>query len=742
MTELQGKLIEIIYYNEANGYTVAFLSCEEEDATIVGILPTIKEGEEVCVKGKWIMHPSYGRQFELKEYRSIQPTSIDGIISYLSSGIIKGIGEKMANRIVEKFGEETLEIMEQTPHRLIEISGIGEAKAESIANAFQEQRELKEIVFLLSQYGVTPVYAVKIYKKYGQLSVGLIQENPYRLADDINGIGFKMADQIAKSMGVPTDSMYRIQAATKYVLNSFNGEGHTYAPMDMLINRTKELINVTEEQVNDAITNLALEQKIHLERVNTENVIAYSMPYYYAETNTCKRLVELSQVTLEGNNISLEEMLNDITQKDGIELADKQKEAICQAVENGIMVITGGPGTGKTTTINTIIKVFEKLEKKIMLAAPTGRASKRVSEATGREAKTIHRLLEMGFSDESQEMSFIRNEEHPLEADVVIIDEASMIDILLMNSLLKAIVLGTRVILVGDVDQLPSVGAGNVLKDIIDSNIVKVVRLNEIFRQAQESMIIVNAHRINGGILPISNEKDKDFFFIRNKKEDMVNTLISLVKDRLPKHYNLDSLKDIQMLTPMKKGETGTINLNKALQANLNPPGKWKAEKEYRDKCFRVGDKVMQIKNNYTLKWTNIKPESDEEKGEGVFNGDIGYIHSINVEDQEMTVIFDDNRLVIYDFSQLDELELAYCVTVHKSQGSEFSVVVMPITWGPPMLLTRNLLYTAVTRARNLVVLVGNEGYLQEMVQNNRIIERYSGLSFRLKRFFDLHRLQ
>ncbi|KAB3539681.1 ATP-dependent RecD-like DNA helicase [Alkaliphilus pronyensis] len=741
MTELKGKLAEIVYCNEANGYTVAFLSCQEEDVTIVGILPTVKEGEEVHVKGKWTVHSSYGRQFEVKEYQSIQPTTIEGIISYLSSGIVKGIGEKMAKRIVEKFGESTLEIMQQSPQRLKEVSGIGKAKAETIANAFLEQRELKEVVFLLSKYGVTPVYAVKIYKKYGEMSLTLIQENPYRLADDIKGIGFKMADQIAKAMGIPPHSMYRIKAAIKYILNKYNGEGHTYTPFKLLIDGVKDLINVSSEEANDAISNLALDQKIHLERLNNDEIIVYSMPYYYAETNTCKRLIELSQVDYKDKNTNIEELLNSITNDDFV-LAKNQKEAIVQAVENGIMVITGGPGTGKTTTINTLIKVFERLDKKIMLAAPTGRASKRMSEATGREAKTIHRLLEMGFSDESDEMTFLKNEDQPLDADVIIIDEASMVDILLMNNLLKAIVLGTRLFLVGDVDQLPSVGAGNVLKDIIDSNIVKVVRLNEIFRQAQESMIIVNAHKINGGALPLLNEKDKDFYFItKNKKIDTVDTLIALVKERLPKHYKLDSLKDIQVLTPMKKGETGTLNLNKRLQDSLNPPGKYKAEKEYRDKILRVGDKVMQIRNNYTLKWTNISTDSQEEKGEGVFNGDIGYVHSIDLEDQELTVIFDEHRLVVYDFSQLDELELAYCVTVHKSQGSEFSVVVMPITWGPPMLLTRNLLYTAITRAKKLVVLVGVEKYLHEMVRNNRIVERYSGLSFRLKKIFDISRL-
>ncbi|ABW20057.1 helicase, RecD/TraA family [Alkaliphilus oremlandii OhILAs] len=737
VVEIEGRLVEIIFQNEGNGYLVGILDCEEEEVTIVGCLPALKEGEVIAAKGNWIVHPVYGRQLDVKEYRHVQPSTREGILNYLSSGVIKGIGKKMAERIIDHFGTDALEIIQYAPQRLTEVSGIGESKAETIAEAFEEQRELREIILFFSQYGITPSYAVRIYKKYKEMTIAYIQENPYRLADEISGIGFKKADQIARAMGISLNSKYRIHSGIKYMLGTFHGEGHTYAPGDILIDRTRELLSVEESEVVEGIQELALKQKIQLERQD-EEIIVYSMPYFYAETNTCNKLIELSQVELEPLEIDVDYEIESIEKEDGIALATNQKEAIRQSIENGIIVITGGPGTGKTTIINTLIKVFGKLKKKILLAAPTGRASKRMTEATGKEAKTIHRLLEMGYSDDDDGMLFQRNEENPLPADIIIIDEVSMVDIMLMNSLLKAISVGTRLIFVGDVDQLPSVGAGNVLRDIIDSKIIKVVRLNEIFRQAEESMIVVNAHKINKGEYPILNHKDKDFYFMsRSRSEDILNTIIGLVKERLPKHYKFDPIKDIQVLTPMKKGEVGSINLNKELQNYLNPPDKYKREKELREKVFRVGDKVMQIKNNYTLKWASLDPDTEERQGEGVFNGDMGYIQHINPEAQELTVFFDDNRSVVYTYTQLDELELAYAITIHKSQGSEFPVVVMPVTWGPPMLLTRNLLYTAITRARSLVVLVGTENYLNLMVSNNKIVERYSGLGIRLKKFYN-----
>ena len=737
--ELEGKLTEIIFQNESNGYTVAIMESEDEQVTLVGYMPTLKEGEHLLVKGDWIIHPVYGEQLEVKEYRPILPSTKEGTISYLSSGIIPGIGKKMAKRLVEHFGEEVMDIIELHPHRLTEVSGIGTKKAESIKEAFQDQREIREIILFLSQYGISSNYAMRIYKNYGEDTIKTIQENPYQLADDIVGIGFTTADKIAKTMGIASNSRYRIYAGTRFALNSFHIEGHTYAPKELLIKRTVELLNVEKEAVEEAIQNLALNQQIQLER-REEDIIIYNMPYYYAETSVCNRLIELSRVKLEEIDIDIEKELEDIQAMENIQLAENQKYAIKAAMKNGVMVITGGPGTGKTTTINTLIKVFEKLDMDITLAAPTGRAAKRMTEATGKEAKTVHRLLELGFSEEQESMFFQRDEDNPLTADVIIIDEMSMVDILLMHSLLKAIPPGARLILVGDVDQLPSVGAGNVLRDIIDSKIVKVVRLNEIFRQAEESMIIVNAHKINQGIYPILNAKDKDFYFLReSQKEGILKTIIELVKTRLPNHYKYDPIRDIQVLTPMKKGEVGTINLNKELQEALNPKAPWKQERKMRDKIFRVGDKVMQIKNNYNLKWESQDPNSIEQTGEGVFNGDMGYIQDINKSDQELAVLFDDDRLVVYNFSQLEELELAYCITIHKSQGSEFPVVVMPMTWGPPMLLTRNLLYTSITRAKELVVLVGTQNYLKQMVDNDEIVQRYSGLGYRLGKFYDFH---
>lgn len=805
MVELEGRLVEIIFQNESNGYLIGTLDCQEEEVTVVGYLPALKEGEVIAVKGKWVEHPIYGPQLDVQEYRHIQPSTKEGILKYLSSGVIKGIGKKMAQRIIDHFGTDALEIMQYAPQRLTEVSGIGEKKAQAIREAFAEQRELREIILFLSQYGISPNYAVRIYKKYEEMTIPYIQENPYRLADEITGIGFKRADLIARAMGISPNSKYRIHSGIRYTINTFHNEGHTYVPSDILIDRARDLLGVGEAEVIDGVQEMALSQKIQLERhnpgvnpaspqdhlqqleisgdnspypvaphegehrrdtssclvssqqrkgavplgsmeketegaqnIDNQEIVVYSMPYFYAETGTCNKLIELAQGQLDDLEIDLEKEIESIEKEDEICLANKQKQAIKEAVNNGVLVITGGPGTGKTTIINTLIKVFEKLDKKILLAAPTGRASKRMTEATGKESKTIHRLLELGYSDDDEIMVFQRNEDNPLNADVIIIDEVSMVDIILMNNLLKAVPKGARLIFVGDVDQLPSVGAGNVLKDIIDSQVVKVVRLNEIFRQAEESMIVVNAHKINQGSYPILNKKEKDFYFIsRSRNEDILHTIVGLVKERLPKYYNFDPIKDIQVLTPMKKSHIGTLNLNRELQKYLNPPDKFKTEKELREKLFRVGDKVMQIRNNYTLKWASLDTDAEEQEGEGVFNGDMGYVAHINTKDEELTVFFDDNRSVVYGFTQLDQLELAYCVTIHKSQGSEFPVIVMPVTWAPPMLLTRNILYTAITRAKSLVVLVGTENYLKQMIDNNKIVERYSGLGARLRRFYD-----
>ncbi|WP_069650374.1 ATP-dependent RecD-like DNA helicase [Caloranaerobacter ferrireducens] len=737
MITLQGTIEEIIYRNESNGYTVAILETEDDVVTIVGYIPIINLGETLKVQGNWMYHSNYGQQFKVDTYQAVVPASLNGIEKYLSSGLIPGIGPKTAKKIVEKFGLNSIDILQYNPDRLIEVEGIGKKKAEKIAEAFAEQRELRDVMIFLQEYGISPTYGVRIYKKYGNETISKIKENPYRLSEDIFGIGFKMADKIARSMGVDLRSNYRVFAGIKFTLMEFSSEGHTYVPKEELVDKTQSLLEVERELVEDGITALALKQEIQLENVDNE-IRVYYMPFYYAEANVSKKIIELALTELKELNIDVEEEINKLEQESSIKFAQNQKEAIRQAIFNGVLVITGGPGTGKTTTINSIIKLFENQGLSVVLAAPTGRAAKRMSEATGREAKTIHRLLEYSFVDDEIGMAFARDEGTPIDSDVVIIDEVSMVDILLMNNLLKAIMPGTRLILVGDVDQLPSVGPGNVLRDIIDSKVVKVVKLNEIFRQAQESMIIVNAHRINKGSLPFLNVKGKDFFFInKDSSEEVVDTIIELCKERLPKFYGYDPVKDIQVLTPMKKGDTGVNALNERLQEVLNPKHKLKNEKKVGESIFRVGDKVMQIKNNYRMKWEIIKDDGINEEGEGVFNGDFGYVYDIDEEESEMTVLFDDNKKAIYSFSQLDELKLAYATTIHKSQGSEFPVVVMPICWGPPMLLTRNLLYTAITRAKELVVLVGNKKFLYMMINNNRITKRYSGLNKRLHRVLE-----
>ncbi|TCO76476.1 SF1B family DNA helicase RecD2 [Marinisporobacter balticus] len=729
--EIQGILSEIIFKNESNGYTVAIVETEEAQATIVGYMPMINTGETFNFCGKWIVHPTYGEQLEIVSYKRIMPNTIEGIEKYLASGIIKGIGPKTAKRIVDQFGKETLDMMQYTPHLLTKVSGIGDAKAKKIAEAFREQREVSEVILFLQEYGVTPKYAIKIYKQYKENTIAYIQENPYRLADDIFGIGFKIADAIAKRMGLNPTSPYRIMCGVKFILAQYNLEGNTFTPREELMEDTAKTLEVKKELVEDAIMQLAIAHEIHLENLEGK-IVVFAMPLFYAETYVCKKLIEMAQVDLKSLSEDLDEEIAEIEKNEDIVLANNQRNAIKEATKNGVLVVTGGPGTGKTTTINSIIKMFENHNLTMALAAPTGRAAKRMSEATGREAKTIHRLLEYAYMDEGGGMSFGKNEEEPLASDVVIIDEMSMVDIRLMHALLKALLPETRLILVGDVDQLPSVGPGNVLRDIIDSSVIKVVKLDEIFRQARESMIIVNAHKINKGEYPYINKKEKDFYFIKKRsQEHVVQTIKELCKERLPKFNHCDPVKNIQVLTPMKKGQVGMFQLNNALQEILNPKSPLKEEKKMKDKIFRVGDKVMQMKNNYNLKWKTEKGTS----GEGVFNGDFGYIQSIDVEEKEMSILFDEEKWVNYDFSQLDELELAYCITIHKSQGSEFPIVIMPTFWGPPMLLTRNLLYTAVTRAKQLVVMVGIEASLKNMVDNHRIIQRNSGLGIRLKRF-------
>lgn len=738
MITIQGTVEEIIFQNESNGYTVAMVETEDDVVTIVGDIPLINIGETLSLQGKWDYHPNYGQQLKVETYSTVVPDTLNGIEKYLSSGLVPGIGPKTAKKIVEAFGADSIDILQYNPEKLKLVEGIGEKKAEKIAEAFVEQRELRDVMIFLQGYGISVNYGIKIYKKYGNETLAKVKENPYRLSEDILGIGFKMADKIAQSMGVDVRSKYRIHAGIKFVLMESSGRGHTYMPKNELTTEASKILNVETELIQDGITELALNQEIQLENFDGE-ICVYYMPYFYAETNVCKKLIEISQGEINKLHLEIDGEIKKIEDENAIKFADRQKEALKESIENGMVVITGGPGTGKTTTINSIIKLFESQNQSISLAAPTGRAAKRMSEATGREAKTIHRLLEYNYVDEEVGMAFSRDDGTPLESDVVIIDEVSMVDILLMNTLLKAILPGTRLILVGDVDQLPSVGPGNVLRDIIESKIIKVVKLDEIFRQAQESMIVVNAHRINKGEKPYLNVKEKDFFFMtRNSGENIADTIIDLCKERLPKFNGYDSLKDIQVLSPMKKGDVGVNKLNEKMQEALNPQHLNKKEKKSGDIVFRVGDKVMQIKNNYRMKWRLMDDGLVVEEGEGVFNGDYGFITRIDNEEGQITVFFDDNREAMYQSGQLDELRLAYATTIHKSQGSEFPVVIIPSCWGPPMLLTRNLLYTAITRAKELVVLVGMEKYLNMMISNNRIVTRYSGLNRRLVKVFDM----
>jgi exodeoxyribonuclease V alpha subunit len=737
MLTLEGVIEDVRFRNETNGYTVASLNTSDGIITIVGNVPFLNSEETIKVEGEMIYHPNYGEQFAFTSMEIVVPSTVKGIEKYLSSGLIPHIGPKTAKRIVDKFGLDSLEIIQYNPERLKEIPGIGDKKLETIVEAYSEQRELRDIMVFLQQFGISVNYGIKIYKKYGTDTINVIRENPYKLSEDVFGIGFKTADKIAQNIGISENSPYRVEAGIRYIIMESAGNGHCYVPKTELIPRVQQLLNAELELIEDGIRNLSLKGTINLVN-DIEETLVYYTPFHIAENNVSKKLTELSLVELEDLDVDIEKEIKKIEDEEGIEFANKQILAIRESLDNGLVVITGGPGTGKTTTINAIIKIAEDLDLSVLLTAPTGRAAKRMTETTGREAKTIHRLLEYSFMEE-ESMAFGKDEESPIESDIIIIDEASMIDILLMNSLVKALSPGTRVILVGDIDQLPSVGAGNVLKDIIASGVVKVVTLDEIFRQSEESMIIVNAHKINKGEEPHLNKKDKDFFFLtRPKSSQIVDTILELCKERLPSFYGVDPLRDIQVLTPMKKGDVGINALNKELQRTLNPKEKSKAEKQMGEELFRVGDKVMQIKNNYTTEWKLIRNGKEIDSGEGVFNGDLGFITDIDEDYRTLTVIFDEEKQVEYEFNQLDELKLAYATTVHKSQGSEFPVVIMPINWGPPMLLTRNLLYTAITRAKQLVVLVGEERYLGMMIENNRITTRYSALDKKIRNYMSV----
>ncbi len=731
MEKLAGYVEHIIYRNTENGYTVLNLVSKEEEITCVGIFSAIAEGENIEAVGDYTDHPTYGTQFKVTSFEEKAPEDEEAIERYLGSGAIKGIGLAMAARIVRRFKEDTFRIIEEEPERLAEVKGISERKAMEIANQVNEKRDLRQAMIFLQQYGITMNLAVKIYNKYGQGVYGILKENPYQLADDIEGVGFKTADDIAARAGIRMDSDFRVRSGILYTLLQASGEGHTYLPKEELTDKTAELLGVDPQIIEKNYMDLTIDRKI-IQKQSGEQIHIYASAFYYMEANTAAMLHGLN-IAYDVADAEIEQRIHKIEKQTGMQLDEHQVQAVKEAVRNGLLVITGGPGTGKTTTINTIIRYFEMEGLDIFLAAPTGRAAKRMSETTGFEARTIHRMLELNGGMEGS-AGFERNETNPLETDVVIIDEMSMVDISLMNSLLKAVAPGTRLILVGDINQLPSVGPGCVLRDIIQSETCNVVMLTKIFRQASTSDIIVNAHKINRGEQVSLDNKSMDFFFLKRYDADVIiNVVLQLVKQKLPKFVDATPY-DIQVLTPMRKGLLGVERLNGILQRYLNPPEPSKREKEHGDMIFREGDKVMQTKNNYQLEWEiTTKFGLTVDKGMGIFNGDMGIITEINDFAETMTVEFDEGRKVEYSFKLLDELELAYAITIHKSQGSEYPAVVIPLLNGPAMLMNRNLLYTAVTRARKCVTLVGNEGTFTQMIQNTSQQKRYSGLCDRLK---------
>lgn len=739
MEQIEGYVEHILYRKPETGYTVFRIESSEIEGTVVGIFSTIEEGEYVVVIGDYEEHPVYELQFRAKSYEIKEPTDTEGIIRYLSSGAIKGVGVALAKRIVAKFGEETITIMETQPERLAEIKGISERKACEIGMQAEAKKEVRGILMFLQQYGISNKLANKIYDTFGVGIYKIMQENPYRIAEEIEGVGFKTADEIARKAGISVDSDYRIRSGILYVLSAAMAEGHTYLPKSQLEYKTLQLLELTEAMlgtVSVQIQNLTMDKKVYVQRVeDSEEFAVFGASAYQCEVGCTRRLKGLKEQKLaSANKEKIQSEIDKIEDTEGVVLDDLQRQAVVESMLCGVTILTGGPGTGKTTTINTMIRLFDAFGMNILLAAPTGRAAKRMTEATGYEAKTIHRLLEVNGAGEDAHF-FERNENNPLEADVVIIDEMSMVDIFLFYNLLKAIPEGTRLVLVGDKDQLPSVGPGNVLNDLIESDCFSIIRLGKIFRQAKESDIVQNAHRILESSSIVLDNKSKDFFFVeREDARNIYQNIVQLCQTRIPKHLNI-SPYEIQILTPTRKGMLGVEVLNEVLQEHLNPKDQNKREYKTDTMIFREGDKVMQIRNNYKLEWEIVsKYNIPIDKGCGVFNGDIGIVKQINTYAETVTVEFDEHRLVTYQASDLDELELAYAITVHKSQGSEYPAVVMPILGVPRMLKYRNLFYTAVTRAKDMVTLLGSQQEIMEMTQNGTQQKRYSGLKEQLRR--------
>ena len=749
MATVSGYVEKIKYRNEENGYSILSVNSDGLDYVLVGTFPYISEGDFIEASGRDVEHPIYGDQIQVESYELKAPEDTASMERYLGSGAIRGVGIALAARIVRRFKADTFRIIEEEPERLAEVKGISEKMAQAISEQMESKKEMRQAMMFLQEYGISMSLALKIYNEYGSRMYSIIKENPYRLADDIQGVGFKMADEIAQKVGIFTDSDFRIRSGIYYTLLQSVANGHTYLPQEELLASASELLHVDPAVMEKHLTDLQMEKKIVV-KVNEEKLLkpeeddstpasrhVYASQYYYTELNTARMLHDLNLRGAEPET-EIRKKLEKICEEERIEPDELQIRAVVEAVNSGLLIITGGPGTGKTTTINTIIRYFEQEEMEILLAAPTGRAAKRMTEATGYEARTIHRLLELtGVPSDDKDtsgMHFERNEENPLDADAIIIDEMSMVDIYLMHALLRAVNPGTRLILVGDTNQLPSVGPGNVLRDLIASGAFDVVQLTRIFRQAAESDIIVNAHRINDGERIPLGKRSKDFLFIRREQPDaIISAMLTLVREKLPNYVHADMF-DIQIMTPMRKGALGVERLNTILQSFLNPKDPSKPEKEVGGTIYRVGDKVMQIKNNYQIEWeTRNRYGIPVDSGAGVFNGDIGIIREINTFAEELTVEFDEGKMVDYSFKQLEELELAYAITIHKSQGSEYPAVVIPVYSGPRMLMTRNLIYTAVTRARACVCLVGIPEMLQAMVDNEVEQRRYTGLKIRIQ---------